>query len=90
MTLSLSDLKSEIGNKNQKIAKSKNCKIKKLQNQKIAKAEITTGNILIRQLHPTSSWEDKNFFSSVLGKVLAVHNKRNQLKIKGIKVYSSK
>ena len=36
------------------------------------------------------SWEDKHFFSFILDKVLAVNNKRNQLKIKGIKVYSSK
>ena len=34
--------------------------------------------------------EDKHFFSFILDKVLAVNNKRNQLKIKGIKIYSSK
>ena len=36
------------------------------------------------------SWEDKHFFSFILDKVLAAINKRNQLKIKGIKIYSSK
>ena len=36
------------------------------------------------------SWEDKQFFSFILDELLAVNNKRNQLKIKGIKVYSSK
>ena len=36
------------------------------------------------------SWEDKHFFSFILDKVFVVNNKRNQLKIKGIKVYSSK
>ena len=36
------------------------------------------------------SWEDKHFFSFILDKVLAVNNKRNQLKIQGIWVYSSK
>ena len=36
------------------------------------------------------SWEDKHFFSFILDKVLAINNKRNQLKIKEIKVYSSK
>ena len=36
------------------------------------------------------NWEDKHFFSFILDKVLAANNKRNQLKIKGIKVYSSK
>ena len=36
------------------------------------------------------SWEDKRFFSFILDKVLAVNNKRNQLKIKGIKIYSLK
>ena len=30
------------------------------------------------------SWEDKHFFSFILDKVLAVNNKRNQLKIQGI------
>ena len=38
----------------------------------------------------TVSWEDKHFFSFILDKVLAVNNKRNQLKIKGIKIYSPK
>ena len=38
----------------------------------------------------TFSWEDKHFFRFILDEVLAVNNKRNQLKIKGIKVYSSK
>ena len=37
-----------------------------------------------------SSWEDKHFFSFILDKVLVVNNKRNQLKINGIKIYSSK
>ena len=41
-------------------------------------------------LSSTSSWEDKQFFSFILDEVLAINNKRNQLKIKGIKVYSSK
>ena len=36
------------------------------------------------------NWEDKHFFSFILDKVLAANNKRNQLKMKGIKVYSSK
>ena len=36
------------------------------------------------------SWEDKHFFRFILDEVLAVNNKRNQLKIKRIKVYSSK
>ena len=36
------------------------------------------------------SWEDKRFISFILDKVLAVNNKRNQLKIKGIKIYSLK
>ena len=36
------------------------------------------------------SWEDKHFFRFILDEVLAVNNKRNQLKIKGIKVFSSK
>ena len=36
------------------------------------------------------SWEDKHFFSFILDKVLAKNNKRNQLKIKGMKIYSSK
>ena len=31
----------------------------------------------------SDSWEDKHFFSFILDKVLAVNNKRNQLKIKG-------
>ena len=39
---------------------------------------------------PPNSWEDKHFFSFILDKVLAVNNKRNKLKIKGIKVYSLK
>ena len=34
-------------------------------------------------------WEEKHFFSFILDKVLAINNKRNQLKIKGIKVYCS-
>ena len=29
------------------------------------------------------SWEDKHFFRFILDEVLAVNNKRNQLKIKG-------
>ena len=36
----------------------------------------------------TPSWEDKHFFSFILA--FDVNNKRNQLKINGIKVYSSK
>ena len=36
------------------------------------------------------SWEDKHLFSLILDKIFALNNKRNQLKIKGIKVYSSK
>ena len=36
------------------------------------------------------SWEDKHFSSFILDKVLDVSNKRNQVKIKGIKVYNSK
>ena len=37
-----------------------------------------------------ASWEDKHFFSFILDKVLAINNKRNRLKIKGIKVYQLK
>ena len=36
------------------------------------------------------SWEDKHVFSFILDKVFAKNNKRNQLKIKGMKIYSSK
>ena len=38
----------------------------------------------------TVSWEDEHFFSFILDEVLAINSKRNQLKIKGIKVNSSK
>ena len=31
-------------------------------------------------------WEDKHFFSLILDKVFVVNNKRDQLKINGIKV----
>ena len=48
-------------------------------------------NLTIRDKNlATSSWEDKQFFSFILDELLTVNNKRNQLKIKGIKVYSSK
>ena len=36
------------------------------------------------------SWKDKHLFSFILDEVLCVNNKRNQLKSKGLKVYSSK
>ena len=35
-------------------------------------------------------WEDKHLFSFILDRVFVVNNKRNQLKIKERKVYSSK
>ena len=35
-------------------------------------------------------WKDKHFLSFILDKVFAVNNERNQLKLKGIKIYSSK
>ena len=36
------------------------------------------------------SWEDEHFFNFILDKVFAANNKKNQSKIKGGKVYSSK
>ena len=42
------------------------------------------------ELQGVDNWEDKHFFAFILDKVLAIKNKRNQLKIKGIKIYSSK
>ena len=47
-------------------------------------------NCLTEVVKQNFDWEDKHFFSFILDKVLAVNNKINQLKIKGIKVYSSK
>ena len=47
-------------------------------------------SLFASEIFTTISWEDKHFLSFILDKVLAVNNKRNQLKIKGIKIYSSK
>ena len=46
-------------------------------------------NSVKHKAHPDSS-EHKHFFSFILDKMIAVNNKRNQLKIEGIKIYSSK
>ena len=51
-----------------------------------------THPLAILKTKKKSHWEEeeKHFFSFILDKEIAANNKRNQLKGKGIKVYSSK